>query len=85
VAPWLLSYAWFAHRVGIEEIRAALDAERMLATPPLAVPNDARAFAWYLLDAGGRRYVGKSVGVVEARERLQRISPAAFRRYLARV
>ena len=43
------------------------------------------AFAWYLLDAGGRRYVGESVGVIEARKRLRQISPAACRRYLARV
>ncbi len=47
--------------------------------------SDARAFAWHLLDAGGRRYVGQSVGVIEARKRLPQISPAAFRRYLARV
>jgi hypothetical protein len=85
VAPWLLAYAWFSRRIDLDEIRRALAAERMLSTPPLAVPNDARAFAWYLLDAGRRRYVGRSVGVVEARERLKRISAPAFRRYLARV
>jgi hypothetical protein len=85
VARWLLCYAWFARRIDLDDVRRALDAERMLVSPPLAVPNDARAFAWYMLDAGGRRYVGQSVGVIEARARLQRISAAAFRRYLARV
>jgi hypothetical protein len=85
IAPWLVSYAWFAHRIDLEEVRRALDAEGMLSRPPLPDPNDARAFAWYLLDAGGRRYVGESVGVIEARARLQRINAPAFRRYLARV
>jgi hypothetical protein len=84
-ARWLLCYAWFAQRVGLEEIRSALEAEGMLSAPPLAVPNDATAFAWYLLDAGGQRYVGRSVGVVEARQRLKRINEPAFRRYLARI
>ena len=85
VERWLLNYAWFARQVHLDEIRDALDAEHMLAVAPLAVPRDARAFAWYLLDAGGQRYVGRSVGVIEARQRLQRISEVAFRRYLARV
>jgi len=85
VETWLLSYAWFGHHVDLDEIRHALDAEHMLPRPPLAVPGDARAFAWYLLDAGAQRYVGQSVGVIEARRRLQSISNAAFRRYLARV
>ncbi len=85
VEPWLLSYAWFRRHVDLDEIRHALDAEHMLARPPLAVPGDARAFAWYLLDAGGQRYVGQSLGVIEARRRLQSISDAAFRRYLGRV
>jgi hypothetical protein len=85
VAPWLLSYAWFGRHIALDEIRDALAAEHMLERPPLPVPGDARAFAWYVLDAGGRRYVGESVGVIEARQRLQRISPAAFRRYLARM
>jgi hypothetical protein len=51
----------------------------------LLVPGDAKAFAWYLLDAGGRPFGPDSVGVIEARKRLQRISPAGFQRYLARV
>ncbi len=85
VQRWLLPYAWFARHIDLDEIRDALDAEHLLARPPLALPGDARAFAWYLLDAGGRRYVGESVGVIEARKRLQRISTAAFQRYLARV
>ena len=85
VERWLLPYAWFAHAVDLDELRNALDAEHVLARPPLVLPGDARAFAWYLLDAGGRRYVGQSVGVIEARKRLQQISPAAFRRYLVRV
>jgi len=85
VERWLLSYAWFGGHVDLDEIRHALAAERMLPRPPLAVPGDARAFAWYLLDAGGQRYVGQSVGVIEARRRLQSISDAAFRRYLARL
>jgi hypothetical protein len=38
-----------------------------------------------LLDAGGRPFGPDSVGVIEARKRLQRISRAAFQRYLARV
>ncbi len=83
--PWLLSYAWFARAVDLAEIRRALAAETMLIRPPLPIPGDAHAFAWYLLDAGGRPLGNDSVGVFEARERLQRISPAAFRRYLARV
>jgi hypothetical protein len=82
---WLLPYAWFTHRIDLDEMRDALEAEHLLARPPLVLPGDARAFAWYLLDAGGRRYVGQSVGVIEARKRLQQISAAAFRRYLARV
>jgi hypothetical protein len=85
VERWLLPYAWFRHHIDLDEIRDALDAENLLARPPLVLPGDARAFAWYLLDAGGRRYVGESVGVIEARKRLQRISAAAFQRYLARV
>ena len=83
--PWLLSYAWFARAIDLEEIARALSAEGMRTRPPLLIPGDARAFAWYLLDAGGRPFGPDSVGVVAARERLQRISPVAFRRYLARV
>jgi len=85
VEHWLLNYAWFTRQLRLDDIRDALDAEDMLAVAPFAVPGDARAFAWYLLDAGGQRYVGPSVGVIEARQRLQRISEVAFRRYLARV
>jgi hypothetical protein len=85
VERWLLPYAWLAHHIDLDELRNALDAENLLARPPLVLPGDARAFAWYLLDAGGRRYVGQSVGVIEARKRLRQISPAAFRRYLVRV
>ncbi len=85
VQRWLLPYAWFARHIDLNEIRSALEAENLLARPPLVLPGDARAFAWYLLDAGGRRYVGESVGVIEARKRLQRISSAAFQRYHARV
>jgi hypothetical protein len=85
VEHWLLSYAWLTRQLRLDEIRDALDAEHMLAVAPFAVPGDARAFAWYLLDAGGQRYVGPSVGVIEARQRLQRISEVAFRRYLGRV
>ena len=76
---------WLARQLQLDEIRDALDAENMLAVAPFVVPADARAFAWYLLDAGGQRYVGRSVGVIAARQRLQRISEAAFRRYLIRV
>jgi hypothetical protein len=83
--PWLLSYAWFERAVDLDEIARALAAEAMLTRPPLLMPGDAHAFAWYLLDARGRPLGRDSVGVREARERLQRISPAAFRRYLARV
>jgi len=82
---WLLSYAWFADAVTLAEIEAALAAEHMLADPPLPVRGDGRAFAWYLLDAGGRPFSPASVGVIEARQRLSAISAAAFRRYLARV
>jgi hypothetical protein len=82
VGPWLLSYAWFAGHVTFDEIARALAAEGYLTRPPLAVPNDARAFAWYLLDAGGRPFGRDAVGVVEARARLKTISPVAFRRYL---
>jgi hypothetical protein len=82
VGPWLLSYGWFTGQVFLDEITHALAAEGTLARPPLPLPNDARAFAWYLLDARGRPIGRDSVGVVEARRRLQAISPAAFRRYL---
>ncbi len=82
---WLLPYAWFTRDVDLGDIRDALEAEGVLTRPPLTIPGDARAFAWYLLDAGGRPFGRDSVGVVEARERLQRISPVAFRRYLARI
>ena len=82
--PWLLPYAWFTRDIDLDHIRRALEAEGMLTRPPLLVPGDARIFAWYLLDAGGRPFGRDSVGVVEARERLQRISAVAFRRYLAR-
>lgn len=85
VERWLLAYAWLRHHIDLDEMRDALAAENLLARPPLVIPGDARAFAWYLLDAGGRRYVGESVGVIEARKRLQRISAPAFQRYLARV
>jgi hypothetical protein len=83
--PWLLPYAWFAGEISLDEITRALHAEGILARPPLPVRNDARAFAWYLVDAGGRRLGPGSVGVVEARARLQAISPIAFRRYLRKV
>jgi hypothetical protein len=83
--PWLLPYAWLTRDVDLGDIRDALEAEAVLSRPPLTIPGDARAFAWYLLDAGGRPFGRDSVGVVEARERLQRISPVAFRRYLARI
>jgi hypothetical protein len=82
VGPWLLSYAWFTSEVSLDEISRALGAEGYLARPPLAVPGDARAFAWYLLDAGGRPLGRESVGVVEARARLKTVCPVAFRRYL---
>jgi hypothetical protein len=82
-APWLLVYSWFTREVELHEIGDALHAERISA-PPLRLPQEARAFAWYLLDAGGRP-LGAAVGVVEARARLQAISPTAFGRYLARV
>lgn len=81
--PWLLVYAWFTREIELDDIAAALAAER-IAAPPLRLPHEARAFAWYLLDAGGRP-LGAEVGIVEARARLQQISAAAFRRYLARV
>lgn len=83
--PWLLSYAWFGWAIDLDEIARALTAQGILVRPPLLIPGDARAFAWYLLDAGGRPFGPDSVGVVAARERLQRISPVAFRRYLTRV
>jgi hypothetical protein len=82
---WLLSYAWFSGGIDMDEVARALAAEDLLGRPPLPVPGDARAFAWYLVDAGGRPYGQDSVGVVEARERLQRISRVAFARYLKRV
>ncbi len=88
IAPagaWLLVYGWFSHELSLDDIARALDVEGMLASPPLAMAGNAKAFAWYLLDAGGRPVGPGSVGVVEARRRLQRISPAAFRRYLARI
>jgi hypothetical protein len=84
VGPWLLSYGWFSGHVALEDIAQALEVEGLLSAPPLPLPGDPRAFAWCLLDAGGRPLGHGSVGVVEARRRLQRISLAAFRRYLAR-
>jgi hypothetical protein len=83
--PWLLSYAWFIRTIDLEEIGRALAAQGILSRPPLLLPGDAYAFTWYLLDARGRPLGRESVGVVEARQRLQQISPAAFRRYLDRV
>ncbi|MBI4514867.1 MAG: hypothetical protein HY699_03500 [Deltaproteobacteria bacterium] len=83
--PWLLAYGWFAHKLDLDDIARAVSAEGEIAAVPLPVIGDAKAFAWYLLDAGGRPLGHQSVGVIEARARLQRISPAAFRRYLARV
>ena len=84
VEHWLLSYGWFGHRLELNEIAQALEAEHLKDQPHLLVPGEAKAFAWYLLDAGGRPFGPGSVGVIEARRCLQRISPAAFRRYLAR-
>jgi hypothetical protein len=49
----LLTYAWFARAVGLDELAAALSAEGILAAPPMPLPGDGRAFAWFLLDAGG--------------------------------
>jgi len=83
--PWLVSYAWFADTIALSEIHDALAAEDMLEHPPLPVQGDGRAFAWYLLDAGGRPFSPRSVGVVEARQRLSAISRAAFQRYLSRL
>ena len=85
VGPWLLAYGWFSRALELADIAQALEAEGLLYEPPLPLPAEPRAFTWYLLDAGGRALGPKSVGVVEARRRLQRISPTAFRRYLARV
>jgi hypothetical protein len=85
VEPWLLSYGWFAHQLALDDIAQALEAEQLIRQPQLLVPGDAKAFAWYVLDAGGRPFGPDSVGVIEARKRLHRISPAAFHRYLARV
>lgn len=85
VGPWLLSYGWFTGQVSLDEINCALAAEGTLARPPLPLRNDAHAFAWYLLDARGRPLGRESVGVVEARARLQAINPAAFLRYLRKV
>jgi hypothetical protein len=77
VAEWLLAYAWFARAVGLDELAAALSAEGILAAPPMPLPGDGRAFAWFLLDAGGRPLGPGSEGVIPARVRLQRISPVA--------
>jgi hypothetical protein len=85
VEPWLLSYGWFAHKLALGDIAQALEAEHLIRQPQLLVPGDAKAFAWYVLDAGGRPFGPDSVGVIEARKRLQRISRDAFQRYLARV
>jgi len=85
VGPWLLSYGWFTGQVSLDEISSALAAEGTFARPPLPLRNDARAFAWYLLDARGRPFGPKSVGVIEARVRLQAISPPSFLRYLRKV
>jgi hypothetical protein len=84
VADWLLAYAWLARAVGLDELAAALAAEGILAAPPMPMVGDGRAFTWFLLDAGGRPLGAGSKGVVAARERLQRISPVAYRRYLRR-
>ena len=84
VALWVLPYAWLARRLGLDDLRAALEAEGLAASPPLPIPGDPRAFSWYLLDAGGRPLSADQVGVPEARRRLKQISPAAFRRYLGR-
>ncbi|MBM4244364.1 MAG: hypothetical protein FJ148_11185 [Deltaproteobacteria bacterium] len=83
-ADWLLSYAWFARAVTLDEVAAALTAEGILAAPPIPMPGDGRAFAWFLLDAGGRPLGPGSTGVIRSRERLQRVSPAAYQRYLRR-
>lgn len=83
-ADWLLSYTWFARVIDLDEIAAALAAEGILAAPPMPLPGDGRAFAWFLLDAGGRALGSGSQGVVAARARLQRISPTAYKRYLQR-
>jgi hypothetical protein len=85
VGPWLLVYGWFVDAIPIDEVARALEAEGTLTRPPLPIPGDAHAFSWYLLEARGRPLGADAVGVLEARRRLQRISPVAFRRYLARV
>jgi hypothetical protein len=84
VGDWLLAYAWFARAVGLDDLAAALWAEGILAAPPMPMPGDGRAFTWFLLDAGGRPLGPGSKGVVAARERLQRVSPVAYKRYLRR-
>ncbi len=86
VGPWLLAYAWFDQAIALDEVAAAIEAEGLAGRPPLPTPRDGRAFAWYLVDAGGRSLLGTdSLGVVEARRRLQVVSPPAFRRYLRRL
>ena len=85
VEHWILAYAWLGGEVGLADLAAALTAARQ--TRPLPLPGDGAAFAWTIVEAQDFRGSGLALDpdLVRARRRLQRISPAAFRRYLARV
>jgi hypothetical protein len=76
-APWLLVFAWFDHQLALPDLAAALEAEG-LNEAPAPTAGDARAFAWHVVQAGA----GTST---DTRRVLKQISPAAFRRYLARI
>jgi hypothetical protein len=85
VPRWLLSYAFIAERLARSELEDALRAEGLFDQPPLPIPGDAVAFAWYLVAEEQTRTSPMPGGIspVAARRALKRISPLVFRRFIA--
>ncbi len=84
---WVLAYAWLTRLVNTGEIAAALDAAGKRLSRPLPLQGDGTAFAFYIVETEQLRDQDVNLGpaLVDGRSRLQRISPAAFARFLGRV
>ncbi len=84
VGRWLLPYAFLAGKLDTDEVKDALDAERI--SQPLPLAGDGAAFAWYLVELFHERKSGGAGGPreIEARRRLQKISAPTLRRLIGR-
>lgn len=76
IAPWLLTFAWFAGDVTTAELGEAVAAEGMLRELPKSEADDAKAFAAWLVEAE------RDPRDLHTRRKLQGIHAGAYRRWL---